>query len=479
MYDFIIIGAGVTGANIARELSKYELEVLLLEKENDVANHATIANSAIIHSGHDPKENSLKARLCVRGNKLYDQLEKDLNIPLLRNGALVVAYSAEELEILYTLYERAQKNGVEVKFLTAEEAYNLEPNLNDDLMKALSLPTTKVTYPWEVAIACIENAVENGVTLKKNQAVKSIKKEDNNFIVKTETDTFKARYVINAAGVFSENIAHMVENNVEYKMTPRRGEYFVLDRRVKGFVNHTIYPIPSSKGKGVLLTPQVHGNILVGPNSEFQDEKDNVSSTKDGLTYVKIESSRLVKNIPFNRVIRTFTGVRATINQKDFYIQESKEVPNFIHAAGIDSPGLTASPAIAEYIVNEIIKPKETLNPKSDYNPNRVYIKLFSEMNDEEKKRAYHEDHRYGRLVCKCEKITEGDIVKAIHRSVGADSIKGIKKRARAGSGLCQGGYCEHQVMKIIARELDMPLEEVDYYQKGTPLLYKETKVKQ
>ncbi|MFW5864733.1 MAG: NAD(P)/FAD-dependent oxidoreductase [Candidatus Izemoplasmataceae bacterium] len=251
MYDFIIIGAGVTGANIARELSKYEVEVLLLEKENDVANHATIANSAIVHSGHDPKENTLKARLCVRGNELYDQLEKDLNIPLLRNGAMVVAYSAEELEILYTLYERAQKNGVDVKFLTAEEAYALEPNLNDDLMKALSLPTTKVTYPWEVAIACVENAVENGVILKKNQAVKTIKKEDDIFIVKTETDTFKARYVINAAGVFAENIAHMVENNVAYKMTPRRGEYFVLDRRVKGFVNHTIYPIPSSKGKGV------------------------------------------------------------------------------------------------------------------------------------------------------------------------------------------------------------------------------------
>ena len=479
IYDFLIIGAGISGAAIARELSKYDVKIALLDKENDVASHATLANSAIIHSGYDPVPGTLKAKLNVEGNKLYDDYEKELEIPLLKNGAFMAAHDPYEEETLERYLLRATKNGVPgVEIIDGDEARKLEPNLADSVTKVLNLPTTKVTYPWEVALALVENAIDNGAHFFKNNEVNAIYKDEDYFTVKTKDGSrYKARYVINAAGAYAAKVAGLAEEAPPYKINPRRGEYFVLDRRVKGFLTRTLYPTPSEKGKGVLLIPQYHGNILVGPNSEPQSALDDVGTTKSGLSFVREGASQLAKNIPFHKNIRTFAGVRASSTHKDFYIKESFEKENFIHVAGIESPGLTAAPAIAKYVVEEIILKKETLPKNENFNPKRKHIMLFDDMTDEQKAIAFKEDKRYGNLICKCERITEADVVKNVHRSVPGDSVKGIKKRARAGAGLCQGGYCQHEVIRIIARELNISVQEVNYYSKGTAIFKEETKV--
>ena len=478
MYDFIIIGAGIVGTNIARELSKYPFKTLVLEKENDVANHQTVANSAIIHSGHDPIEGSLKAILSVKGNALYEELEHELNIPILRTGAFVLAHDEEEEKMLEELKIRANHNGVPTStILDGDTARKLEPNMSDSVTKVLSLPTTKVTYPWEVAFACLENAMKNGVEFRKNQEVTNITYEKDHFIVETNfKEKIETKNVISASGIFSDHIAHMIEKDVPYTIKPRRGEYYVLDRRVKGYLERILYPLPTAKGKGVLLVPQVHGNILVGPTSVEQLEKVRTNTTPDGMKQIKEDASRLAKNIPFDKTIRTFSGIRAGSTYKDFYIQESKEYKGFFHVAGIDSPGLTAAPAIAKYLVDEVIKPN--VSPKENYDPKREKKIFFYTLSEEEQKKKIKENPLYGNIVCKCEKITEVEIMEAIHGPLGNDTIKGIKKRARAGSGLCQGGYCENTVLKIIARETDQPLDKINYYGKDTPILWKETKVK-
>lgn len=477
MYDFIIIGAGVIGTNIARELSRYPYSILVLEKENDIANHQTVANSAIIHSGHDP-ETELKARLCVWGNALYHDLNKELDVPLLKTGAFVVAHNDEEEIKLKELYHRALKNQVpNLEFLTGDQARKLEPRLSKSVTQVLSLPTTMVTYPWEVAFACMENAIANGAQFQKNSEVTEIiHHKDHYEVIINEKTKILTKNVITAAGVFADKLAKMVENDVEFEILPRKGEYFVLDRKAKDLFSHVLYPLPTKKGKGVLIVPQVHGNILLGPTSTNQEDRENVSTTKDGLDQIKEDLKSLSTQIPYDMVIRSFAGIRATSSYKDFYIKESKTHKGFYHVAGIDSPGLTAAPAIAKYLVEQIIKPK--VAKKIDFNPIRIKKKAFFHLDDTEKKKLISEDPRYGNIICKCEKITEKEIIDAILGPVGNDTVKGIKKRARAGAGLCQGGYCESLVLKIIAKETKQPLNQINYYSQNTPILMEETKVK-
>lgn len=478
MYDYVIIGAGIIGTTIARELSKYQLNILVLEKENDVANHQTTANSAIIHSGHDPKPGTLKAKLCVKGNALYHTLEKELSIPLLKTGAFVVAHDQAEEEMLLLLKERAKINGVKgAELLSGDDARLIEPNLTKKATMVLSLPSTMVTYPWEVAMAALENAVMNGVTFKKNSEVTSIQKNDDEFVLTLQSgDQIKSKHIISAAGIFSDQIASMIEKTTPYMILPRKGEYYVLDRKAKHLFSHVLYPLPTEKGKGVLIVPQVHGNILLGPTSTLVNTKETASTTKEGMAQIKEDLKRLSDQIPFELIIRSFAGIRATSSFEDFYIQESKEVNGFYHVAGIDSPGLTAAPAIAEYVVNEILKIDTQKN--QSFNPIRHKQKAFYSLPIEDRKRLIESDSKYGNIICKCEKITEAEIVSAIHGPTGNDTIKGIKKRARAGGGLCQGGYCEHHVLKIIARETGKSLNSINYYAEGTPILVQETKVK-
>ncbi|TVP85687.1 MAG: FAD/NAD(P)-binding oxidoreductase [Acholeplasmataceae bacterium] len=478
MYDYIIIGAGIIGTCIARELSRFDVKVLVVDKEPDVANHQTIANSAIIHSGHDPHEQTLKAKLCVEGNALFDVLEQELDIPVLRTGGMIVAIGDAQERVLEGLYQRALTNQVkEASLISGDEARMREPKLSKQITKALLVPTTKVTYPWEVAFACMENAIHNGAELRLNHAVTGIVRQAHGFTVTFNGKTHvQTRQIISAAGVFSDQIAAMIEDQPLYRITPRKGEYFVLDRKVKGFINHVIYPVPNEKGKGVLLVPQVHGNLLVGPTSVFIDDHEDLSSTAAGLAQVRRDAMKLADDIPFDKTIRTFAGIRATSTHEDFFIAESKEVEGFYHVAGIDSPGLTAAPAIARHLIR-LIRDKHTLVEKPGFDPRRKKPHAFHRLSDDEKAVLIAKDPRHGNLVCKCEKITETEIIAAIHGPLGADTIKGIKKRARAGSGLCQGGYCEGAVLKLIARERGLTLEKVNYYHPDTPILVKETKV--
>jgi glycerol-3-phosphate dehydrogenase len=476
MYDYIIIGSGIVGSLIARELSKYDVSIMVFDKENDFASHQTTANSAIIHSGHDPKEGTLKARLCVEGNRLYDQLEKELEIPLLRTGAFVVAHGPKEEKMLEELYDRAHNNGVpDVHFLDPEDIFKQEPRLIKTITKVLSLPSTKVTYPWEVAFASLENAVKNGASIRRNSHVVAITKDRDHFLVELKDGTsWQTKRIINASGVMSDIVASLLDKDVQFQIIPRRGEYMVLDRRVKDTFHHVIYPLPTSRGKGVLIVPQVHGNILLGPTSEVIDDREDASTTKEGILYIKEQLHYLSDQIPFEWTIRGFAGVRATSTYDDFYIQESKYYPGFYHVAGIDSPGLTSAPAIARYLVEEVIKINQP--KKINYDPIRQKKLFFNQLSEDEKSIRVKDCPSHGRIVCKCEKITEQDIIESIHGPLGNDTVKGIKKRARAGSGLCQGGYCESMVLQIIAKETNKPLSTINYDGEHTPILVKETK---
>lgn len=477
MYDFTIIGAGIVGSLIARELSKYDVKVCVLEKENDVANVQTRANSAIVHSGHDPKQGTLKAKLAVIGNQLYDDLEKELNISLLRTGAFVCAKDKDEITEMEKLYENACLNQVKhMEFLSIDEARKIEPNLNPNIKKVLSLPTTKVCFPWEVAFFALENAIKNGVEIYRNALVTKIKHENQIFTIKTKDNkTYQTKHIINASGVYTDDIAKLVNPNSPYQIKPRKGEYYVLDKSVKGYMDHVIYPMPSKKGKGVLITPQVHGNILLGPTSEWVDDKDDISTSLKGLNYIKEHIKDMAINVPYHLIIRQFAGVRSASTYEDFYIQEDNDVKGFYHVAGIDSPGITAAPAIAKYLIDEVIK--LDLPVKQTFNPILQKKIVYKDLTKQEKDQLHQEKPLYGRIICKCEDITEQEIVNAIHGPLGSDTIKGIKKRARAGSGLCQGGYCESLVLRIIARETHKPLHEVNYDQKDTQILDTESKV--
>ena len=478
MYDFIIIGAGVIGSSIARELSKYQVKVLCLEKENDVANVQTLANSAIIHAGHSPEPGSLKAELSILGNQLYDNWEKELHIPLLRTGAYVIAHGEDEERDLEDYIRITKENKVpDFKVLTGDEARKEEPNLALSITKVLSLPTTKVTYPWEVAFACMENAIDNGVDFLTNMRVTHIRKgKDVYYVEVNHNQVFECLNIVNAAGVASDDIGAMIETP-PFTIKPRKGEYFVLDKRVEGFVNHVIYPLPTDRGKGVLLTPQVHGNILIGPSSEYVQNKHRASTTKKGLEYVKEHARELAENIPYDQIIRSFAGIRSTSTCDDFYIKESIENKGFYYLGGIESPGLTAAPAIAKYLLKEVIHIDEHYNLKPNFNPQRKKHIEFHRLPWEKQKQLLDLDSRYGNIICKCEKITEKEIIDAIHGPLGSHTIKGIKKRVRAGAGLCQGGYCEEKVMKIIARELNIDPLDVQYDDEGSEIFIEETKV--
>lgn len=475
MFDVIIIGAGIIGATISRELSKYNLKTVILEKEFDVAMEATMANSAIIHSGHDPIPGTLKAKFNILGSRMYKQMSKELDIPYMECGGMVLATSDEELIFVKELYQRALINGLskkEARLLNRDEIIDLEPNISDIVVGGLHLPTTAVTLPWEAAIANIENAMDNGVKLELENKVEKIEKNDH-FIVTTNEAIYEGKVVINATGIYGTDIANLV-SKVHFKTRARRGEYYVVDKDVR-IVNSVLYPVPTEKGKGVIITPQYHGNTLLGPTSEFVDFEDIAKTTASGLEYIKENSKKLIKDMPFHKIVRSFAGGRATSNNGDFIIEES-DVPGFINVCGIESPGLTAAPAIAVHVVEDIVSKILKMDKKDDYNPYRKSVIRTIEMSNDELNELVKKDKRYANMICRCEKVTEGEIVDSINRNCGARSVVGVKNRSRAGSGRCQGGFCQSEVINILSRELQIDKQEVTYSKTGSEIFVGRTK---
>ena len=453
MFDIAIIGAGIIGSFIAHDLSKYDLKVVVLEKNADIASETTMANSAIIHSGHDPKEGTLKALLNVKGNRMYEAVAKEVGFTFHKTSALVVATSKEEEVILEELFLRAVSRDIPVSYLTAKEAFAKEKNLSDQVTKAIELPSTGIIYPWEAAFALMEEAVMNGVVLKRNSQVIAIEQQDDSFRIQTSHEKLEALHIINAAGIYGDQIYQMIGGKGPL-ITPRRGEYYVLDRQKDPLVSHIIYPVPSALGKGVLAVPTTHNNILIGPNSEIIDDKEANNNTKEALETVKQQIQKTVKNIPMDKVIRIFAGIRATGNEGDFYIKEAKEAENFINVFCIDSPGLASAPAISEYVMETILSPKGILDhKKKNRYLHRKRPVVMKELSLEDKQQMIKDHPAYGRMICRCEEITEGEIQEAIRRPAGATTVKGIKMRVRPGMGRCQGGFCEPLVVDILAKE--------------------------
>jgi len=479
MLDVIIIGAGITGAFIARELARYELDVMVLEKNNDIANETTMANSAIIHSGYDPIPGSNKARLNVEGNSMYEKVCFELDCAYKKIGSLTVAIDDDQVHALQVLEERARENQVEVKWLDKDEALQIEPNLTNRVKAALLAPSAAIVYPWEVAIGLMENAMDNGVKLFLNQKVTEIKKldafdEEKGYKVTTDKESYKCHIVINCAGVFADSIHNMTAKKT-FEITPRRGQYFVLDSDVGNHVRHVIFPCPTKKGKGVLVTPTTHGNILIGPTSETIEDKFGNDTTSKGLDYVRKQADSIVKNIPYDKVIRTFAGLRPSSDRHDFIIGEPEDAEGFIDVAGIESPGLASAPAIAREVLF-LVKKRIDMKANRLFDPHRQGYKHFKGMSIEEKREIIKKDARYGKIICRCETVTEGEIVDCIRRNAGATTVKGVKKRVRPGMGRCQGGFCEPLVLAILDRELGLDPTQVNYDGIGSTILMEETK---
>lgn len=457
-YDIAIIGAGVSGTAIARELSRYQTKICVLEREEDVCCGTSKANSAIIHAGYDAEPGSLKAKLNLRGNQMMDQLAKDLDFPFRRNGSLVLCLDEKDLPNLQKLYERGITNGVKgLQILNKEEVRAMETNISDQVIAALYAPIGGIVCPFHMTIAFAENACANGTVFHFNTEVKNITRRQNIWEIETTKGTFEAGCIINAAGVYADKLHNMVSQK-KIHITPRKGEYCLLDKTAGTHVSHTVFTLPGKLGKGVLVTPTVHGNLLIGPTAADIEDKEGVNTTREGLDEVLQKSAASVKNIPARQVITSFAGLRAHEDGDDFIIGETEK--DFIDCAGIESPGLSSAPAIGE-MVAELLKEKYNLKEKEDFISTRKGITDPSKLFLEERNALIHREPAYGNIICRCEMVTEGEIIDAIRRPVGAKSLDGVKRRTRAGMGRCQAGFCSPRVMETLARELGVSIEEI------------------
>lgn len=476
MFDVVIIGAGIMGAATAYELAKYDLKVKVLEKEHDVSNGTSKANSGIVHAGYDAKEGTLMAKYNALGNSMYEELCKEIDAPFKRTGSLVLAFSEEDREHLKLLYDRGIKNGIPgIKILEKEEVFEMEPNVSKEVVAVLYAPTAGVTGPWEVTIKMLENAAINGVDIETDAKVKNVEKTENGYkITLADGREYETKVVVNAAGLYADEINNMVSSK-KIKITPRAGEYYLLDKLQGNLVNNVIFQCPTKVGKGILVAPTVHGNLIVGPTATSTEDKEYVGNTLSGLEAVKLAAVKSVKDINFRDNIKNFNGLRAEADYPDFIIGEVEDAPYFFNIAGTKSPGLTSAPAIGVDVANMIVKKLGDVTKKKEHKKNRPQIH-FMELSNEEKAEVIKKDPRYGRIICRCESITEGEIVDVIHRMVGAKTVDGVKKRCRPGMGRCQGGFCGPRVQEILARELNKKLDEIVQDKVGAYILTGETK---
>lgn len=460
MYDVIIIGAGVSGAATARELSRYKVNACVIEKEEDVCCGTSKANSAIVHAGYDAATGSLMAKLNVRGNQMMEQLAKDLDFPFKKNGSLVVCLHEEDMPNLQALYDRGIANGVkDLRILNREELRAMEPNISDDAYAALYAPTAGIVCPFNLNIAMAENACVNGVEFKFDTEVTGLHPIEGGWAIETNQGTFETKYVVNAAGVYADRLHNMVSAK-KIHITPRRGDYCLLDKTAGNLVSKTIFALPGKFGKGILVAPTVHGNLILGPTAIDIEDKEGTNTTREGLDQVIAKCGMNVKNIPMRSVITSFAGLRAHEDGHEFLIGELEDAPGFIDCAGIESPGLTSSPAIGE-MVAEILREKLNLEKNENFVATRKGVLDPDALSKEERIELIRKNPAYGNIICRCEMITEGEILDAIHRPLGAKSLDGVKRRTRAGMGRCQAGFCSPRTMEILARERHVSMFDI------------------
>ncbi|MBO5892450.1 MAG: FAD-dependent oxidoreductase [Oscillospiraceae bacterium] len=462
IYDVIIVGAGVIGAMAARELSKYQLKVCLLEKENDVACGASKANSGIIHGGYDPEPGTLKAKMNTEGIELLYEAAKELHVPHKNNGSLVLAFSEKEDETVRALYERSLINGIAgLSVISGDRARELEPNLSDKVTSALLVPNAGIICPYALTIAAVGNAMDNGVELKRNFAVAAIEKAAQGYTVSSaDGQSVTGKFVLNCAGGYSDKVAAMVGDD-GYTIVPRAGEYLLLDKTEGSRVSYTIFQVPSEEGKGILVSPTADGNLLTGPTAAKVATPDSREITAEGIEQVQRLAAKSVPSVNFRQVITSFTGVRSSGTTGDFIMEPSKKAPGVVHLVAIESPGLTCCVAIARYAVELLQGQGLSLEAKAAWDGTREDTHAFRDMSDEEKDAFIQKNPDYGRIVCRCEQISEGEIRDAIRRNPQARDMDGVKRRTRSGMGRCQGGFCGPYVMRLIAEELGIPMEQV------------------
>ena len=460
MYDVAIVGAWVVGSCTARELSRFALKTVVIEKDHDVSCGATRANSGIVHGGYDTKPGTQKAKYNILGQRMFDKLSEELDFPFRRNGSLVVAFDKEGIAGLETLKSQGEANGLtNLRIVYKDDLKKLEPNINDNIYAALTVPDGGIVSPYEMTVAMAENAASNGVEFMLGCQVTGIEKKDSVFSISTSNGTVEAKIIVNAAGVYSDEINNMLSQN-KLKIIPRRGEYCLFDKYEGALVKNTIFQLPTKMGKGVLVMPTTHGNLLIGPTSVDIDEKDNLATTKNGLDEVLEKAQLSLNQLPWSKIITSFTGLRAHLETEDFVIEEAADVPGLINLCGIESPGLTAAPAIgveAAKMVADRLKPASNEN----FNPIRKSVPSFIFMTSEERKKAIEKDPNYGHVICRCESVTKAEIIGALRSPLKVNSLDAIKRRTRAGMGRCQGGFCWMRLVDIIAEECGIDVTEV------------------
>ena len=471
-YDVVIVGAGVIGGMLARQLSRYQIRVCLLEKENDVAMGASKANSGIIHGGYDPIPGTRKAEMNATGVEPLFQVARALDVPCQRNGSMVCAFSPEEAAQLEELLAQGRKNGIPgLQLLTGDEARELEPCLSPKVTKVLRVTNAGIISPYELTIAAVGNAMDNGVALLRNFSVCAIEKTTDAFLVTGEAgQTVQGRYLVNRAGGASDHIARLAGDEF-FKIIPRSGEYMLLDQQEGTRAKHTLFQCPTAEGKGILVTPTVHGNLLVGPTAAQVATAASTDTTAAGLKQVERLAAKTVPSIEFRQVITSFTGVRASEKHGDFILETSRKVPGLIHGAAIDSPGLTCCVSIAQRLIQLLEQAGLALIEKENWNGKRKSPCAFRSLPLEKKKEVICKEPAYGKIICRCEGVTEGEILEAIRQNPPATDLDGIKRRTRSGMGRCQGGFCSPYVMQLLSRELGLPMEQVTKSGAGSQLL--------
>lgn len=470
--DIVIIGAGAVGSALARELAKYKLDVTVVEKNEDLGGDSSKSNSAIIHTGYDAKPGTLESQLVVAANPMYDKITKDLDIPFSRIGALLPAFTQEQFEQLPALKHKAMLNRVyDIEYLTGEQMLKMEPNLNPEVKGGLYIPRESIIDPFLLCIALAENAADNGVHFLLGTKCTGIKVEEGAVTtVQTTAGDIQTKYVINAAGLYCDEIAGYVGKN-DYYVTPRKGQFYILDKNTSCKVGMIILPIPTKVTKGKLMCPTIHGNMLVGPTAEDMLDKEDKSTNAAGLESIAADVRKMIPNVNLRDTITQYSGLRAQRNPEGLNIDVYDDLKGYVNISGVRSTGLTGSVAIAKYVVDLMIEGGMHAEFKTDFNPIRKGTPIFAELSNEERAALIAKDPRYGNVICRCETVTEGQICDAIHRTLGARSVDGVKRRLRAGMGRCQGGFCGPRVIEILARELGITPEEVRKNDPGSEML--------